>query len=105
MRKIIQRSVERQCSDRSDGRIGRETQVGVHVSRFVTYLRAQGIKDPDVDLFWSVISGDKTIAQDALNRGAKLNVTETELISRYHDLWNKFNEEPRTVQPPSETPR
>lgn len=72
---------------------------------FVTYLRAQGIKDPDVDLFWSVISGDKTIAQDALNRGAKLNVTETELISRYHDLWNKFNEEPRTVQPPSETPR
>lgn len=62
---------------------------------FVTYLRAQGIKDPDVDLFWSAINGDASLAEDALKRGAKVNTTDTEIEIRYKELWEKFNSEPK----------
>lgn len=60
---------------------------------FVEFLRAQGIKDPDVDLFSSAASGDVALAEDALKRGAKLNTTEGEIKTRYKDLWQKFNSE------------
>lgn len=58
---------------------------------FVAFLRNQGIKDPDVDLFWSAIDGSVELAQDALGRGAKVNVTEGEIKTRYKELWNQFN--------------
>jgi hypothetical protein len=63
---------------------------------FVAYLREQGVKDPDVDLFWSAISGDKNVAEDALNRGAKLNTTQGDIISKYQDLWKRFIAAPPT---------
>lgn len=60
---------------------------------FVEFLRKQGIKDPDVDLFSSAGSGDLALAKDALKRGAKVNTTDGEIRSRYKDLWEKFNSE------------
>jgi hypothetical protein len=60
---------------------------------FVAFLRAQGIKDPDVDLFWSSANGDLDLAKDALRRGAKVNTTEGEIKARYKALWEKFNSE------------
>lgn len=60
---------------------------------FVEFLRAQGIKDPDVDLFSSAVSGNLDLAKDALKRGAKVQTTDGEIKSRYKDLWEKFNSE------------
>jgi hypothetical protein len=60
---------------------------------FVAFLRAQGIKDPDVDLFWSVFKGDLNLAQEALKRGAKVNATDSEIKSRYETMWEKFSAE------------
>ena len=58
---------------------------------FVGFLRAQGIKDPDVDLFWSAANDDVNLSKDALKRGAKVNTTEGEIKSRYKGLWEKFS--------------
>jgi hypothetical protein len=57
---------------------------------FISFLRKQSINDPDVDLFWSAMSGDTKLAQDALKRGAKVSITEGEIKARYQQLWEKF---------------
>ena len=64
---------------------------------FVAFLRDQGVTDSEVDLFWSVIKEDKSLAEGALQPGAKLDVTEGAIISRYKGLWEKFKTE-RTKQ-------
>jgi hypothetical protein len=76
--------------------LGAKSEADSKFPDFVAYLREQGVKDPDVDLFWSAISGDKNVAQDALTRGAKLNTTEGDIISKYQDLWKRFNAAPPT---------
>jgi hypothetical protein len=85
-------------------RIARERQndvlISVFVDRkksvpdfksFVAFIREQGIKDPEVDLFWAAMSGEGKLAEDALKQGAKVNVTEAEIIKRYKELWEKFS--------------
>jgi hypothetical protein len=57
---------------------------------FVRYLRKQGVQDPDVDLFWSAMHGDPSLAEDALKRGAKVHTTDQELIARHKALWDAF---------------
>ncbi|MGD0179290.1 MAG: hypothetical protein ABSC15_05690 [Terriglobales bacterium] len=60
---------------------------------FVAFLRAQGINDPDVDLFWSSANNDMSLAEDALKRGAKVSTKAGEIKSRYKALWQKFSAE------------
>jgi hypothetical protein len=69
---------------------------------FVAFLRKQGVKDPDVDLFWSAMSDDVNLTKDALKRGAKVNVTEGEIESRYKELWQKFKSQ--SLKGPRGTP-
>src|SRR6266849_672263 len=51
-------------------------------------LRDSGVQDPDVDMFLAVERGDDGIAelQDAIDRGAQVNVTLGEVLSRYKDV-------------------
>jgi hypothetical protein len=65
---------------------------------FVGFLRSKGIKDPDVDLFWASTSGDTEVAKDALKRGARVNVTDKEIISRYQQLWKEYSAQPSIQQ-------
>jgi len=67
----------------------------VNFEDFLAFLRAQGIKDPDVDLFWSAVNGDGHLAEDALKRGAKVSTTKGEIKTRYKDLWEKFSSGPK----------
>ncbi len=57
---------------------------------FIQFLHAKGIHDPDVDLFRSIISGDAKVREDALKKGARLSVTDTEIITRYKEEWKQF---------------
>jgi hypothetical protein len=57
---------------------------------FVKYLREHGVKDPDVDLFWSAGSGDLDLTKDALARGAKINITDSEIIARYPEQLKSY---------------
>jgi hypothetical protein len=59
-------------------------------AEFVKYLREQGVKDPDVDLSWSVISSDVDQTKDAVSRGAKVHVTPSEIIARYPEQAKRF---------------
>jgi len=61
---------------------------------FVDFLRARGVNDPEVDLFWSSAHGDLAVAKDALKRGAKVNVTDGQIIARYPQLWEEFKKRP-----------
>jgi hypothetical protein len=51
-------------------------------------LKESGVRDPDVDMFLAVEGGDDRIAelQDALDRGADVNVALNEVLSRYKDV-------------------
>jgi hypothetical protein len=60
------------------------------IQRFISYLRNQRLKDPDVDLLWAAGSGDAVVLKDALKRGAKVDVTTGEIISRYKEKWETF---------------
>ena len=59
--------------------------------RFVKFLRDQGVKDPDVDLFWATFRNDTTLLQNALGAGANPRVTDRQVVSRYKDMWTQFD--------------
>jgi hypothetical protein len=53
------------------------------VYRQLKALRSQGIVDADIDLFIAVFENDVDQLKNALDRGANVNVTDTEVLSRY----------------------
>jgi hypothetical protein len=55
----------------------------VDFEAFLTYLKGQGVKDPDVDLFLAASSGDTASMEDALKRGGRLQATEGDIFRRY----------------------
>lgn len=71
--------------------IGQESEADSRFPAFITYLREQGTKDPDVDLWWAVNSGDTAVLEDARKRGAKLQTTQGDIVSKYHEEWEKFD--------------
>lgn len=51
--------------------------------QFLRALRDQGIKDPDVNLFIAVFEGNTEQLKQAIDQGANVNITDTELVARY----------------------
>jgi len=60
------------------------------IQKFLSYLRDQGINDPDVDMLWAARSGNSEILRNALQHGANVNVTPSQIISRYKQMWQTF---------------
>jgi len=58
--------------------------------QFVEFLREQGVDDPEVDLLWASSTGRVDVAQEALKRGASVNVDAKTIIARHRALWDKF---------------
>ena len=57
---------------------------------FLVFLRDHGVTDPDVDMFWAVMTDNVKLLEDAIKRGAKVNITQGEIMERYKDLLEKF---------------
>ncbi|WP_439608017.1 hypothetical protein [Hydrogenophaga sp.] len=49
------------------------------------YLLSQGVSDPDVDLFVAVLTGNEAGVKKALDQGANVNVTDTQLVQRHRE--------------------
>ena len=49
------------------------------------YLLSQGVSDPDVDLFVAVLTGTEAGVKKALDQGANVNVTDTQLVQRHRE--------------------
>ncbi len=61
---------------------------------FINYLREEkAIQDPDVEVFWSAITGEVDVLKEALDQGANPNITDGELMNRYSDLADEFEAE------------
>ena len=68
-----------------------ESENSDNFEEFLVYLiEEKQINDPDVKLFWSVTNGDRTQAEKALERGAKVHTTSGEIITRYSEYYKEF---------------
>lgn len=54
---------------------------------FLRRLVAAGIaeSDPDVQLWYAVVTGDTGLAQVALDRGADIEIRDSQIMQRYRD--------------------
>lgn len=62
-------------------------------SLFLSYLRNNGVDDPDVNVFYGVVNGDEELLKQALNAGGNPNITDKAIIKKYKDLYLSFIEE------------
>jgi len=89
-------SIKRVLQDRSyDPLIAAITSDDDQISKddfkaFIKYLKNQGVKDPDVDLFQGVFANDVNVVKDALAHGAKTSTTDVAIVNLYKDQWEKF---------------
>lgn len=59
---------------------------------FIKYLReTKSIKDPNVELFWAARSGEVKVAEKAIADGAKVHITEGELLRKYSEFADEFD--------------
>jgi hypothetical protein len=63
--------------------VDRKDDTDSDFDEFLQYLKEQGIKDPDLDLFLAASSGDAELAEDALKRGGRLQATQGDIFQRY----------------------
>ena len=49
-------------------------------------LKEASINDPNVDLFWGVLTGDKGIVESAIARKADVSTRDRALIAKYRDI-------------------
>ena len=47
------------------------------------FLKDHGVNDPDVDMFLALGASDREALQDAIDRGADINTTDTKVLGRY----------------------
>lgn len=60
---------------------------------FVRFLREiKSIDDPELDVFWSVTSGDIELLKKAQKKGANLTITSGTLINRYKEYISEFSQ-------------
>lgn len=73
-------NVVNRTTTRSDGVI--ESQL--------RYLKEQGVKDPDIDLFIAVFDNNLDAVKLACDNGANVNVRDVELLEKYEDKLKDF---------------
>lgn len=62
---------------------------------FLRFLREEKkINDPDLDLFWSLLTNDQELGKFAIEQGANLALTDNALINRYKSYISEFMEMP-----------
>ena len=54
-------------------------------SKILKYLKEKGIDDPNIDMFLAVEKGDTAALHKAVENGADVNITDSELIQKYQD--------------------
>ncbi len=60
------------------------------VRRKFEFLKAQGVDDPEVDMFLAVWAGDTAELQNAIDRGANVNATDTAVLRRHEVILRTF---------------
>lgn len=62
--------------------------------RFLKRLVDAGIHetDPDVLLFWSAVTGDKALMDEALKKGANSSVKDWQIKQRYPNFWHDHSD-------------
>lgn len=66
-----------------------EGGVGAAIPK-LAYLKRIGVEDPDIDLFLAVSDGDTKALQSAIDRGANVNVTDSEVLRRHAEKLKDF---------------
>lgn len=56
----------------------------------LAYLKSIGVEDPDIDLFIAVHQNDTTSLKSALDRGANMNVTDKQILSRHAEKLKQY---------------
>lgn len=75
------------CKDQRQLAVGPDAD---SVERKLTYLKAKGINDPDIDLFVGIFSNDALLVKTALDNGADPSITDVALVDKYKNELNDF---------------
>ena len=51
--------------------------------KYLKVLKQEGVEDPDIDLYIGIITHDEGLVKEALQKGANIDTTSSELFDRH----------------------